>query len=783
MRILDRIKSLGLAVTLTTCSLTGVNTASAADENFKAFLDSPSTLDNRYIVKFRSANGAALQATTLTERARQQRLLSARGIAAGKHLSRMNAMSVVLNRQQVADLRALSDVEYVELDPPRRLLSQTTPWGISAVEADLVSDSAASTRKVCIIDSGYDINNPDLAGNNHNGTNVSGTGNWFVPGGSHGSHVAGTIAAVNNSEGVEGVMPNGLVAIHIVKVFNESGWGYASDLIDAIGVCANAGAQVVNMSLGGSGSSTTERNALQSYADQGMLLIAAAGNDGTTAHSYPASYDSVVSVAAVDQNLDHAEFSQATSQVELSAPGEAVLSTVGVGDGVLASLTVGGSAYGNESVVPHNRYIVSGGSYVNQFITGQVSGALAACTLTGGSYNCSGVAGKICLAERSGNQSGGVYPEISPVLACANAGAVGAIVYSNTSLPGLQNPFLVDDNGDIDFPSVSVNRTTGQQLMNLLGEAAVLQTSGGEDYAWYNGTSMATPHVTGVAALVWSYHTECGPAAIRAALGSTAEDLGSSGRDNQTGYGLIQAAAAIGKLDTDGCSGGGGGGADALENGVAVTGLAGATGSEIVYTLEVPEGATDLEFQISGGSGDADLYVLYEQEPSSSQFDCRPYLSGNNESCQFPTPQAGTYYVKLIGYSAYSGVNLVGSYSVGGSAGQNVFSNSTDYTIPDNRSAGVYSPIQSTYSGVAGIVQVSVSIVHTYIGDLIVDVIAPDGTSIVVHNRAGGSADNINTTYTIDFGNSPALGEWRLRVRDRARFDTGYIDSWQIEFP
>ncbi|MCV5902156.1 S8 family serine peptidase, partial [Escherichia coli] len=79
-----------------------------------------------------------------------------------------------------------------------------------------------------------------------------------------------------------------------------------------IQTCADNGANVVNMSLGGSQSSRTEQNALKAIYDQGVLLIAAAGNDGNTAHSYPASYDSVMSVAAVDNQNDHAAFSQAT---------------------------------------------------------------------------------------------------------------------------------------------------------------------------------------------------------------------------------------------------------------------------------------------------------------------------------------------------------------------------------------------------------------------------------------------------------------------------------------
>ena len=88
------------------------------------------------------------------------------------------------------------------------------------------------------------------------------------------------------------------------------------------------GSDIVSMSLGGSFPSDVEENFMNSVYNDGVLLIAAAGNDGTTAFSYPASYDSVMSVAAVDQSENHAGFSQRNSQVDIAAPGVAVLSTL-----------------------------------------------------------------------------------------------------------------------------------------------------------------------------------------------------------------------------------------------------------------------------------------------------------------------------------------------------------------------------------------------------------------------------------------------------------------------
>ncbi|MDI3403578.1 S8 family peptidase [Streptomyces cavernicola] len=111
------------------------------------------------------------------------------------------------------------------------------------------------------------------------------------------------------------------------------------------------------------------------------------------------------------------------------------------------------------------------------------------------------------------------------------------------------------------------------------------------------------------------------------------------------------------------------------------------------------------------------------------------------------------------------------------------FENTTDYPINDN--ATVDSPLSVT--GVAGnapaALQVSVNITHTYIGDLRVQLVAPDGSAYTLKDYGtGGSADNINTTYTVDASAETAGGTWKLRVSDNASFDTGKIDSWALQF-
>jgi len=106
-----------------------------------------------------------------------------------------------------------------------------------------------------------------------------------------------------------------------------------------------------------------------------------------------------------------------------------------------------------------------------------------------------------------------------------------------------------------------------------------------------------------------------------------------------------------------------------LTNGVPVTGLSGSTGQTRFFTLVVPAGATGLRFVLSGGTGDADMYVRFGSKPTTTTYDCRPYLNGNNETCNIATAQAGTYYVMLRAFTAYSNATLTGTYTTGGGGG------------------------------------------------------------------------------------------------------------------
>jgi len=117
---------------------------------------------------------------------------------------------------------------------------------------------------------------------------------------------------------------------------------------------------------------------------------------------------------------------------------------------------------------------------------------------------------------------------------------------------------------------------------------------------------------------------------------------------------------------------------DILTNNTPVTSLSATKGQELTFTMQVPTGATDLTFATSGGSGDVDLYVKYNQKPTSSSYDCRPYKNGNTESCPISNIQPGTYHIVLKAYADFSGLSLLGSYTVssgGGNSGGETINN------------------------------------------------------------------------------------------------------------
>jgi len=460
---------------------------------------------NRVMVKYKP--GAKAQV---------QNALAAAGGRIHLQLDRQGVFAVSVPAAALQGLRNNPNVEYIEQDAPRYPMGQIVPYGITTVQAPstVATGADGSGIKVCVIDSGIKADHEEFAGIAMDGFASSGQ-TWNTDTCGHGSHVAGTIAAANNTTGVVGVSP-GKVSLYIVKVFDGAscGYSYASSVADAANRCAAAGAKVINMSLGGSTKSVTEENAFNSLNSSGVLSIAAAGNAGTSALSYPASYSSVMSAAATDSNNVVASFSQFNSQVEIAAPGVGVLSTYPFRD---AAMTVGSAGF-----------IVS-------VLEGSVQTTATGAVVNGG--RCSSVgswAGKVVLCER-GDIS--FADKLNNVKA---GGGVAAAVYNNVAggFSGTLGGVAVT------IPGVSMSQEDGQGLIaNSLNQTANVSTvveSNASGYAYLDGTSMASPHVAGSAAIIWSAKPEATNLQVRSAMTSTARDLGAAGRDNYYGNGLVQ---------------------------------------------------------------------------------------------------------------------------------------------------------------------------------------------------------------------------------------------------
>lgn len=204
--------------------------------------------------------------------------------------------------------------------------NQYAPQKVGAQSAWDVTQGSSSV-KIAIVDTGVDYNHPDLAGKVVKGADYVDDDNDPMDLNQHGTHCAGiAAAATNNSKGIAGMAPN--ASILAVRVLDANGSGSLADVASGIRYAADQGAKVISLSLGGPSSATTLQDAVNYAAGKGSVVVAAAGNESTSAPSYPGYYSAAIAVAATDRNDALASFSNYGSWVDVAAPGVSILSTV-----------------------------------------------------------------------------------------------------------------------------------------------------------------------------------------------------------------------------------------------------------------------------------------------------------------------------------------------------------------------------------------------------------------------------------------------------------------------
>jgi serine protease len=468
----------------------------------------------------------------------------------------VDAFAADLTSDEVAALRRSPEVRFVTPTVERHLLSegaplhassngsayratQTLPDGLKLIHATELWQytRGAGPINVVTFDTGIDTKHPDLAANYAGGYNTFTQTDDPTDDNGHGTHVAGTIAAIDNNFGVVGVAPQ--ARIWSVKVLDRTGFGLDENLVaGADWIIAKkraiGGDWILNCSLGASLNSPIEEEAFNRVIAEGIVVVAATGNRGIDQVEFPAGYDGVIAVGAVDSTSTLAPFSDHGPRMGVVAPGVRVLSTARAGSIAAAGVTLdNGPTFPAAALVGSSR--------------GEFTAPFVACGLGNPEDFPASVRGSIALVKR------GSITFNQKVRNAEAAGAVAVVIYNYNDTdnlnfwtllrPDCQN---IDGCDDPIHPWPVVLGIKAADGDRLLADPTRKMDMGAwfDDYTIASGTSMAAPHVSGTLALLWSLAPEAKPERLRDALRSTAVDLGAPGFDELYGYGMINAFAA-----------------------------------------------------------------------------------------------------------------------------------------------------------------------------------------------------------------------------------------------
>jgi subtilisin family serine protease len=480
-----------------------------------------------------------------------------RGIAR-RSLTNVDAFAADLTADDVVALRHDPGIRFVEpvverhiettTPHPRATTSaaiytdhQTIPWGIDAIHAREVWQlTRGEGINVAVIDTGIDFTHPELQRAYAGGYNTFSPADPPRDDNFHGTHVAGTIAAADNGFGVLGAAPD--VRIWAVKVLDQDGHGDSEHVAAGVDWVLSkkkeiGGRWIMNLSLGALEKSDVEEAIFARAIDEGVVVVAAAGNSAWPRVDYPAGYDGVMAVGALDETGTAAVWEN-KGAISVAAPGVDVLSTirqnfVHVSDVTLSDGTVmdvyplSGSPAGEA----HGGYVVCGFGHPGDF-PATVQGKIAVI-----------LRGEITFNEKARNAKA--------------AGATAVIIAQRPEDPDNVNRWSLVDVCDannvcgpdpvqvaFDWPlTLGVTSQEAQQILGGAGTMTMIASTRTQDYLILSGTSMATPHVVATAALAWSLAPQLTNIAIRQAIEAAAHDGGDAGYDTTYGNGSIDALA------------------------------------------------------------------------------------------------------------------------------------------------------------------------------------------------------------------------------------------------
>ncbi|MAV92139.1 MAG: serine protease [Bdellovibrionaceae bacterium] len=466
-------------------------------------------------------------------------------------LDRVEMLVVEADSQGLAQLENLSEIANIEEEQffpapspigtfshvPTSLKAFPTnverPWGIDAVKAPGAWQiTKGEGMTVVVIDTGIDEDHPAIASRFLEGRNFLDTNNPndYSDTVGHGTHVAGTILADGLNHGLVGVAPE--AKLKSAKVCGNLGCSTVA-IASAVNWAMEQQAQVVNMSLGGPFMTFAEKKAYDAAEAAGTMIVAASGNNGNNKVSFPAAYTTTFAVGAVNPDLTKAQFSQWGPELDVVAPGVDVVSSVPVGSGRTSQVMVD---FGKGSeVLKSTSFQGSAVSTVEDMPMAYVG--------LGKPEDFQGVdlRGKTALILR------GEIRFSDKVQNAIRAGAEAVMIFNNE--PGLIQGALTDDGSELAIPVVMVEQVPGQRMKDLLAKGSEVTTSMGvvpADYAAFQGTSMASPHVAGVATLVRAANPSLTPAQVRALIKETATPL-TPNNENQMGSGMVNAELAVQK--------------------------------------------------------------------------------------------------------------------------------------------------------------------------------------------------------------------------------------------